>query len=79
MDKIIAELNKLKKSIDEAKTQVSVLQDRKDQALKRLKEDYGLATIELAEKWVLKTEKELQKAEAEINKLFKGLKENYEW
>ena len=79
MEKIINELNKLKKSIDEAKTQVSVLQDRKDQALKRLKEDYGLATIELAEKWVLKTEKELQKAEEDIKKRFEKLQKDYEW
>jgi len=79
MDKIITELNKLKKSIDEAKTQIAVESGKKSEAIKRLKEDYGLTTMELAEKWILKTEKELQKSEVEISKQFNNLKENYEW
>lgn len=79
MDKIISELNKLKKGIDEAKTQVTVLQDRKTQYLKRLKDEFSLTSIDLAEKWVANIEKELQKSGEEIQKRFKALQEKYNW
>lgn len=79
MNKIIDELNELKKSIEEAKTQIAVLNDRKEGALKRLKGEFGLASVELAQKWLAKAEKELKKSEEDIQKRFKVLKENYEW
>ena len=79
MEKITQELNRLKKSIDEAKKSVANLQGRKDESLKRLKEEFAFTSIDSAQKWVLKAEKELQKADTEIKARFTKLKENYEW
>lgn len=79
MNEIITELNKLKSGIDEAKKQVSNLEGRKEEALKRLKDEFHLNTVELAEKWLAKTGESLQKQEKEIKVRFERLKEQYEW
>lgn len=79
MDNIVKELEKLKSSIDDAKTQIAILSGRKEEALKRLKEEHKLRDLSAAEKWLEKTKVELEKQEDLILKSFKKLQENYEW
>lgn len=79
MDNIIRDLDKLKKGIDDAKTQVAILQSKREEALNRLKNEYNLNSVEAAEKWIAKAEKDLDKAEAEIKELYDKLKKEYDW
>ena len=79
MDKIINELTKLNKEIADAKTKVAVLEGRRDEALKRLKEEHGLKSIEAAQIALKKMEAELEKIRIDIENKFKQLREDYSW
>jgi hypothetical protein len=79
MEKIIKELNDLKKAIEEAKNQLAVLQGRKEEAMKMLKDSFGFETVEAATKWIAKAEKELLEEEKKIKTRFEKLKASYAW
>jgi hypothetical protein len=77
--KKIESLTKLTEEISDAKTKVAVLRSKKEDALKRLREEFGAKTVEGAEK-ILETKKsEMTKLKESIEKKFKTLKEEYSW
>ena len=79
MDKIINELSKLNREIADAKTKVAVLEGKREEYLKRLKEEHGLKSIEAAQTTLKKLEAELEKIRIDIENKFKQLKEDYSW
>ncbi len=79
MDKIIEELNRLKKEIESAKTNKAVLTDRIKENLKRLSDEMNLKSLEEADEWLAKSKLEIDKLREEIVTKFKKLKSEYEW
>ena len=79
VDKIINELSKLNKEIADARTKVAVLEGKRDECLKRLKEEHGLKSLEAATTALKKTEAELEKIRIDIENKFKQLREDYSW
>jgi PHD/YefM family antitoxin component YafN of YafNO toxin-antitoxin module len=79
MESISNKLNALLKEIEDAKSQVAILQDRKSEALKRLKNEYKLNSLEDAVKYVGKLKTELVRTEEVIKKEFEKLQKEYEW
>lgn len=79
MQEIIKELTNLKDQIELTKKNVSVLEGRKQETLNQLQKEFGLKTIEEAEKKSTSLEKELNTISKEIEKEFAQLKEDYEW
>jgi len=79
MNDIIKELNRLKSNIDDSKTQIAILTDRKEEALRRLRVDHGLKDLTAAEKWLERNKLELEKQEKLIRKSFEKLNEQYKW
>lgn len=79
MDKIINELSRLNKEIADAKTKVAVLEGKREESLKRLKDEHGLKSLEAAMTSLKKTEAELEKIRVDIEKKFQQLKEDYSW
>lgn len=73
------ELMKLKDDIEEAKQQKAKDEGRLDSLMERLDTEFGIKTLNEAEKEVAKIEKEITGLEKEYNDGFKKLKENYEW
>ena len=79
MKEIQSELGRLKTGIDEAKGNVSKLEGREEELLKQLKTEFGLASVEAAEKEMVTLKKQSETKEIEIQKQFAELKETYEW
>lgn len=78
MEAIIKELNKLREEIQSSKTKKAQLEGRREEQLKQLK-SFGVKTIEDGQKKLEILNKELGKLETEIQRLFKILKETYQW
>lgn len=79
MKDIQSELGRLKKGIDEAKTELAKLEGREQELLRQLTSEHGLASIEAAEKEIEKLQTAKLLKEGEIRKDFDTLKETYEW
>jgi flagellar capping protein FliD len=79
MKEIQGELGRLKAGIDEAKTNIAKLEGREQELLSQLKSEYGLNSIEAAEKEVEKMKKQIEKKEEEIRKQFTILQEDFQW
>ena len=79
MKNIQLELGRLKKGIDEAKNNKAKLEGREQELLAQLKNDYGLASVEDAEKEVVKLKSLVVKREEDIRKQFDILKSEYDW
>ena len=79
MKDIQVDLKNLKDNIDNAKTNLAKLEGRETELLKQLKKDFGVNTIEEAEKKITQLEKEYKKKKESIEKDYKTLKEQYDW
>lgn len=79
MKEIQSELGRLKKGIDEAKTNIAKLEGREQELLNQLKSEHGLNSIEAAEKEVEKMKKQIEKKWEEIQRQFAKLQEEYQW
>jgi len=79
MKRITDKLTTLMKEIEAAKEKASTLKGRKEEALKRLKEDFGFSSKEQADKWLDKTKISLEDMEEKIREDFERLKEEVSW
>lgn len=79
MKEIQSDLGRLKKGIDEAKTDSAKLEGRKQEQLNQLKTEFNLDTIEEAEKKLEELNKQLDAKKADIENEYKKLKEEYDW
>jgi flagellar biosynthesis chaperone FliJ len=79
MKDIQEDLKNLKDNIDNAKTNLAKLEGRESELLKQLKKDFGVNTVEEAEKKIAQLEKEYKKKKESIEKDYKTLKEQYDW
>jgi chromosome segregation ATPase len=79
MKEISERLLNLSEQISDAKQQVAVLQGRKEEATKRLKEEFLLDSIESAQEYIEKSEKEILILEKSIQEDFKKLQEDFKW
>jgi deoxyribodipyrimidine photolyase len=79
MDKIIKSLSDLSKEISTAKTNLAVLEIKKADALKELKEEFGIKSVDAAEKVIAAKSIEVKKLKESIETKFNLLKEEYSW
>jgi len=79
MEDITKNLAKIKTQIAEAKRNEAVQEGRLQEAMKQLKEAYGLTSVEEAEKELEKIKEESRSLEVEIQKKYKNLQEQYSW
>lgn len=71
------ELFELKEKVDAAKTEVSELEGQKKALMKQLKDDYGFATVEAAEKKLASMRKEVETLDEQIETGIEELEEKY--
>uniref|UniRef100_A0A6M3IQF3 Putative host-nuclease inhibitor protein n=1 Tax=viral metagenome TaxID=1070528 RepID=A0A6M3IQF3_9ZZZZ len=76
---ITDELDKLQKEIDTAKKDAAIFEGRLQESMKRLKEDFGLESVEEATKEIGRLKTEIVSLEADVEKGITSLKENYQW
>lgn len=79
MKEIIEDLGKLGKEIETAKTNVSQLQGRRTEVVNRLKEEFGISTLDEVSKLIDKSENELDTMRSTITSEFDKLKESFSW
>jgi SOS-response transcriptional repressor LexA len=79
VEKIIKELQSLKKGIDEAKTNIAKLDGREQETLTQLKNNYNLSSVEEIEKEIAKLAKEETSLIKIIEEDYKSLREIAEW
>jgi len=72
------QLLKLKKQVEEAKTEVSELRGHQSALTKQLKEEWGCKDIAEAEKKLKAMQKEIEQIDASIAEGIKELEENYD-
>jgi flagellar biosynthesis chaperone FliJ len=78
VDKTAQELERMKKKVDEAKTKVSNLEGKRDSLLEQLKNDFGLDTVEQAEKKLKELEQQKEELEQQVEEKLQEIKENYD-
>jgi len=76
--KIIGEVKALEKTQGEAQLELSKFKGQLEQEMKRLKSDFDLDSVTLAEKELSKLDKKLSKIDDLIRDKYKDLKENYD-
>ena len=78
-ESMLAELERLKKEIDQAKIDKATAEGRLDSLMKQLKTDYGLSSIAEAEKELNKLTDEINGNQKKVDGLFAELKTKFEW
>jgi predicted nucleic acid-binding Zn-ribbon protein len=78
-ESMLAELERLKKEIDQAKIDKATAEGRLDSLMKQLKTDYGLSSIAEAEKELNKLTEEINGNQKKVDGLFAELKTKFEW
>ena len=76
---ITDELDKLQKEIDAAKKNAATFEGRLQESMKRLKDDFGLDSIEKAEEEAAKLKEEITSLETDVQTRLKTLRETYAW
>lgn len=79
MEEIVKDLNNLKDEIASSKEKLSKLKGREEELMKRLKSEFGLSSLEAAQKKIGKDTDQLEKIREEIETEYKELKDNFEW
>jgi archaellum component FlaC len=79
VEEIVKSLERLDSSIKTAEKEFSSLGGQLKLLQERLEKEYGVKTIEEAEKLVSKLEKGVSEGEAEIKQAFTELKNSYDW
>ena len=79
MDDILEDLNKLGKSLEEAKKKLSMEEGRLDEMYKSLNSEFNVEGLKQAESKVQEMEKELASLECDIEEGYQDLKEKYDW
>ena len=73
-----ADLIKLKRQVEDAKTEVNQLQGQRTALLKQLKDDWGCKTVEEAETKVKTMERDIEKLSDQIQTGMEELENKYE-
>ena len=76
--KIISEVKVLEKTQGEAQLELSKFQGQLEQEMKRLKADFDLDSVTLAEQESTKLEKKISKIDDLIRDKYQNLKDNYD-
>jgi archaellum component FlaC len=79
MEEIVKSLERLDSSIKNAEKEFSSLGGQLKMLQERLEKEYGVKTLDEAEKLISKLEKGVSEGEAEIEQAFTELKNNYDW
>lgn len=76
---IVEQLEKLKGAIEEAKTDKAKIEGWLQSYFKRLEEEFGIKSLEEGVEKLKVLQEELRQMEAEVERDFAVLKENYSW
>jgi len=76
---ITDELDKLQKEIDAAKKNAATFEGRLQESMKRLKDDFGLDSVEKAEEESERLKEEIASLDEDVQIRLKSLKETYAW
>ncbi|RLA02448.1 MAG: hypothetical protein DRQ42_00590 [Gammaproteobacteria bacterium] len=79
MTDMIAELKRLETSVEEAKSQRSVLEGKLESLMDRLSNDFNVTTLEEADKLLEQMKSDLGKLSEKITVKFNDIKEQFEW
>ena len=79
MREIERELRRLRKVIEESKKERDILAGRREEQLRRLKEEFGCETVPEAKKLLRRLEISSDKLQGKIERGFEELRERYEW
>jgi uncharacterized membrane-anchored protein YhcB (DUF1043 family) len=79
MNDILAELKKMKDDVDISKNEVSKAEGRKEELFNRLQKEYGMKSLEVAEKQIEELVKTSSDLEKEIRSEHSILKNDYKW
>jgi DNA anti-recombination protein RmuC len=79
MERIKEELNNLGKEIDKAKSNLSQLQGRREEVIKRCVEQFATGSITEIDKMINTLQETSTSFEEEIPKLFEELKKEFQW
>jgi predicted Mrr-cat superfamily restriction endonuclease len=77
--KIIEDMEKLDKAIKESKSNKTLLEGRKSEIIKQMKEKFKVDNLEDLSALIEKEEKELQLIVSQIEKDYKEIKTKYNW
>jgi len=77
--KILDDLNQIKKKIEEAKREKAKYEGRLDELMKRLKEEFGIKSVQQARKKLTILEKKVDSLEEEIESRLQELKTKCNW
>ena len=72
-------LLQIKKQIDDSKIEKAQIEGAIDQNLKRLKDEFGVSTLERAKKKLDKLAEEEKELQKKLDKAVDKLEESYEW
>lgn len=73
------EIENIKNKIDGAKKDEANYEGRLQEIMKRLKDEFGLTSVEEVQKMLTDMEKELNVLKGKAEKQLEQLQENYEW
>ncbi len=79
IEEISQEMDRLKKTLDEAERNEAKFTGQQEILAKRLKDEFGLSSVSEAEIVVADLEEQEKTISKEIEKEFKSLQEAYEW
>jgi len=76
---IMEELDKLQKEIDAAKKNAATFEGRLQESMKRLKDDFGIDSIEKAEEAAENLKDEIASLDEDVKTRLKALQETFAW
>lgn len=79
MEQMREELEELKKGIELAKTNLAKLEGAEAELLRQLNKDFEASSKEEAEEKLEELTEEMEGHQKDIDKLYKKLKEEYQW
>jgi hypothetical protein len=72
-------LMKMKQEMDQKKSDLAVLQGKREAHYQRLKEEFDCDTIEDADQKIAAMDKDLDASKQQLNERIQALRERYEW
>lgn len=79
IEKITSEMERLSRILENAKRNEAVLSGRYEEAMKRLKAEFGFSTVKEAKESLSQMQEEIEGIKTEIQERFDTLQEKYAW
>ena len=76
---IFSEVERLDKSLKEAKKNKNILEGQKNEIMRRLKEEFEVPTKEALSKKIKAGEEKVAEIETKLEKLYSDIKTKYSW